>query len=433
MSDDAYNRRRSDEAYEQARQVIPGGVNSPARAFSSVEGAPIFMEEARGVTLTDIDGNEYVDFSGSWGPLIFGHAPDRVIDRVQKTAEKSTSFGTPTRLETEIAETVCERVPSIDQVRFVNSGTEATMSAVRLARGYTNRDGIVQFRGCYHGHVDALLADAGSGLMTHGIPSTPGVTDGTVEDTYLLPFNDDEAVRSLFEERGEEIAAVILEPVAGNMGVIPPRDGFLQTLREITEEHGSVLIFDEVITGFRLAPGGAQEKYGIEPDMTALGKIIGGGMPVGAFGGRNEIMDHLAPAGNVYQAGTLSGNPVSMAAGLETLRMLEETDPYDELDRKAEAFVREAEQIAAKHGIPLSTNRENSMISLFFQEGPVENEGDARESNTDRFADVHAHLLERGIYLPPSQFETIFINVPHDRNHLSRTLEAFEDALADLQ
>jgi glutamate-1-semialdehyde 2,1-aminomutase len=429
MSSDGYSRQQSDQEYEQAKQVIPGGVNSPARAFSSVEGAPIFFEEGSGVTLTDVDGNEYIDYVGSWGPLIFGHARERVIDRVQETAEKSTSFGAPTHIETEIAETVSEYVPSVDQVRFVNSGTEATMSAVRLARGYTGRDGIVKFTGCYHGHGDSLLVDAGSGLLTHGIPSTPGVTEGTAKDTFMLPFNDADALRTLFEERGDEIAGVILEPVAANMGVIPPEDGFLQLLRDVTEEHDALLIFDEVMTGFRLELGGAQERYDVTPDMTTLGKIIGGGMPVGAFGGKQEVMQHLAPAGDVYQAGTLSGNPISMAAGLETLRMLEEKQPYDELEQKAEWLASTAEEIGRDRNVPIHAVHAGSMVSLFLQEGPVRNYADATESDTDLFAKLHSGLLERGVYFPPSQYEAIFINEPHTEEHLQKTADAIDDVL----
>ncbi len=424
---DNYSREHSQNAYDRARKSIPGGVNSPARAFSSVEGPPIFIEEAKGVRLTDVDGNEYIDYVGSWGPLIFGHAHDRVIRRVQEVAEKSTSFGAPTNLESDIAEAVCTDVPSVDQVRFVNSGTEATMSAIRLARGYTGRDGIVKFSGCYHGHGDSLLVDAGSGLLTHGIPSTPGVTEGTAEDTYLLPFNDRDALRALFEERGNEIAGVILEPVAANMGVIPPRDGFLDTLRDVTAAHDALLIFDEVMTGFRLAKGGAQERYDVEPDMTTLGKIIGGGMPVGAFGGKQEVMQHLAPAGDVYQAGTLSGNPISMAAGLETLQMLDEHDPYDELEEKAQWLADTVDELGRKHRVPVHTVHAGSMVSLFMQEGPVRNFDDATDSDTVRFAHLHRGLLERGIYFPPSQFEAIFINDPHTEDHLQQTADAIDE------
>lgn len=424
---------KSDNEFNRAKQVIPGGVNSPARAFSSVSDSPVFADEASGVKLKDIDGNEYVDFSGSWGPLILGHAPDAVINDLEERLQQSTSFGIPTVVETKLAEKIISHMPAMDKIRFVNSGTEATMSAIRLARGVTNRKKMIKFRGCYHGHGDSLLVEAGSGLLTHGTPSSPGITEETAENTIVLPFNDAEAVEKLFTEKGSEIAGAIVEPVAGNMGVIPPKEHFLSTLREQTEQHDAALILDEVITGFRLGFGGAQEQYDIEPDLTTLGKVIGGGMPVGAFGGTNEYMQHLSPEGDVYQAGTLSGNPISMQAGLSTLTLLEEQNPYDELDRKSKWFCSEVKDRARQIDIPLTINRVGSMISLFFQEGPVENQNDANQCDLDRFSRFHHEMLKQGMYLPPSQFETIFINVPHTENHLQKALDAIEKAFSEIK
>lgn len=423
---------RSKSEFERAESSIPGGVNSPARAFSSVSSTPVFAERAKGSLLKDIDGNEYIDFSGSWGPLILGHAHDRVISDLQEQLQKSTSFGMPTVLETELAEKVISHVPSMDQVRFVNSGTEATMSAIRLARGVTDRDKIIKFRGCYHGHGDSLLVEAGSGLMTHGTPSSPGITEDNAKDTIVLSFNDVEEVNKVFNEAGDEIAGVIVEPVAGNMGVIPPTDDFLSTLRQQTESYGTALIFDEVITGFRLGFGGAQAHYNIQPDITTLGKIIGGGMPVGAFGGRQKYMKHLSPEGEVYQAGTLSGNPISMRAGLTTIQVLESRDPYSDLDETANRFTSEIEEIARKHSIPMTVHQVGSMMSMFFQDGTIQNKRDTDRCNLNHFSQFHSALLDQGIYFPPSQFETVFINHCHTSSDLEKALHAIDSAFKQI-
>lgn len=426
------NNDRSRELFEKSRQVIPGGVNSPVRAFKSVGADPVFYERAKGSHVWDADGNEYIDFVASWGPMILGHAPGVVLDAVREQLDKGTSFGAPTEIELKMAEAVAAAVPSIEEVRMVSSGTEATMSAIRLARGYTGREKFIKFDGNYHGHSDALLVAAGSGLVTLGIPSTPGVTKGAAADTVVLPYNDLEAVRSTLAEIGEQVAAIILEPVAGNMGVVPPAEGFLEGLRALCDEYGVVLIFDEVITGFRVALGGAQERFGVTPDLTTLGKIIGGGFPVGAFGGKREIMESLAPVGPVYQAGTLSGNPVAMVAGLALLGELSKPGVYDELERKGarlEAGLRAAVESA---GIEAYLTRVGSMACMFFAGGSVTDWTSAAKSDTERYARYFKGMLDRGITLAPSQFEATFVGLAHSDADIDAMTSAAAEVLATL-
>ena len=423
---------RSEAAFEAAQTYIAGGVNSPVRAFKSVGGSPVFINEASGARITDIDGNQYIDFVGSWGPMVVGHAHPDVVNMLQSLVGRGTSFGAPTELETDLARRVVEMVPSIDRVRFVNSGTEATMTAIRLARAATGRPKIVKFGGCYHGHSDSLLANAGSGMMTLGIPSSPGVTEGTVADTITIPFNSLPDVKEVFHEVGDQVAAVILEPVAGNMGVIPPAIGFLQGLRDMTRENGSLLIFDEVISGFRLAPGGAQEYYGVTPDLTCLGKVVGGGLPVGAFGGRADLMEQLAPTGPVYQAGTLAGNPLAMGAGIATLEILSQPDTYRKLDSLGEKLERGLRDAASQAGVPIHVNRVGSMMTGFFQTGPVTNFESAAKSDTDRYGAYHRAMIEQGIYLAPSQFEATFVSLAHTEADIAAAGEAAAKALASV-
>lgn len=426
-------RKKSEKLFNESERYIPGGVNSPVRAFGSVGGDPIFIKKAKGSKIYDRDGNEYIDYVSSWGPMILGHAHPEVVKAVRDAAEKGTSYGAPTELELEMAKLVVDLVPSIEKVRFVSSGTEAVMSAIRLARGYTGKEKIIKFEGCYHGHSDSLLAKAGSGIMTLGIPKTPGVTEGTAKDTLVLPFNDPEPVREVFSKRGDEIACVILEPVAGNMGVIPPKDGFLEDLREITEQHNTVLIFDEVITGFRVSPGGAQQLYGVEPDLTTLGKIIGGGLPVGAFGGKAEIMDYIAPDGPVYQAGTLSGNPLAMAAGIATLNNLTRGAVYENLEKMSAMLAKELGEVFNEAGLPVYRTRVGSMMSTFFTDKKVVDYETASTCDTKRYAKYFWKMIEEGCYFAPSQFEAAFVGVAHTELDIEKTVEAAKKALEGIK
>jgi glutamate-1-semialdehyde 2,1-aminomutase len=420
---------KSCQLFEQAKQLIPGGVNSPVRAFKSVGGEPLFIARGEGAYLYDVDGNRYTDYVCSWGPLILGHAPKPVVEAVQQAATRGTSYGAPTPLEVELAQMICEAVPSIELVRLVNSGTEATMSAIRLARGYTKRNKIVKFDGCYHGHADALLVAAGSGVMTLGIPGSPGVPESVVQDTIQARFNDLDQFREIVEAQGKDIACVIVEPIAGNMGVVPPSNGFLEGLRELTAQHGIVLIFDEVITGFRVAYGGAQELYGITPDMTTLGKIIGGGFPVGAYGGRRDIMEHIAPAGPVYQAGTLSGNPVAMTAGIAVLKVLKNKAIYEELEKKAQRLADGLAEAAKKANVPVTSNRVGSMMTTFFTNQPVTDYDSAKTADTQQYAKFFRAMLQRGTYFAPSQFEAAFVSTAHSDEDIRQTLAAAEEAM----
>lgn len=420
---------KSEELFKEALKVIPGGVNSPVRAFRGVGGDPFFVDRAAGASIWDVDGKEYIDFVGTWGPAILGHAPEVVLEAIASTSKKGVSFGIPNPLEVEMAQTICRWVPSIEKVRMVNSGTEATMSAIRLARGYTKREKIVKFEGCYHGHVDSLLVKAGSGALTHGEPDSAGVPAAFADLTITLPFNDPEALEKVFRASGELIAAVILEPVPANAGLYLPRPGFLELLRKLCTQYGAVLIFDEVMTGFRVAKGGAQELFNVRPDLTALGKVIGGGLPVGAFGGRKEIMDCLSPLGPVYQAGTLSGNPLAMAAGLAQLRELERCGGWERLESLGEVLESAVRETLFQLGRPLRFHRIGSMFCLFFTEQEVFDLGSAKTSDTKAFARFFHRCLEGGVYFAPSQFETGFLSVAHTEEQLVRTAEVASEAL----
>lgn len=417
--------QRSSALFTEAQRYIPGGVNSPVRAFKSVGGVPVFMKSANGAYLTDEDDRTYVDYINSWGPAILGHTHPAVLEAIQKQAEKGFSFGTPTELETEIAKFIVENVPNIDQIRMVSSGTEACMSSIRLARGYTRRDKIIKFEGCYHGHSDSFLIKAGSGAATFGNPNSPGVTQGTAKDTLLARYNDIEQVQDLFRHNTGEIAAVIIEPVAGNMGCVLPEHHFLQKLRELCDENGALLIFDEVMTGFRLAFGGAQELFGVQADLVTYGKVIGGGLPVGAFAGRNEIMDHLAPKGAVYQAGTLSGNPLAMRAGLETLKLIkEDANFFQKINKTTETLDFEIGKILNEKGIQHRINRKGSMMSVFFHISAVSDFDQAQQANHSLFNNFFHQLLKNGIYLPPSGYETWFISAAITETEIDKTLDA---------
>ncbi|MBF2463607.1 glutamate-1-semialdehyde 2,1-aminomutase [Listeria welshimeri] len=426
------NYSKSEKAFKEAKKVLPGGVNSPVRAFNSVDATPVFMDHGKGAYITDIDGNEYIDYVLSWGPLILGHANSSVVDAITKAAMKGTSFGTPTEIETELAKLVIERVPSIEIVRMVSSGTEATMSAIRLARGYTKREKILKFEGSYHGHGDSLLIKAGSGVATLGLPDSPGVTKGLAADTITVPYNDVEGAKLAFEKYGEEIAAVIVEPVAGNMGVVPPIEGFLEGLRDLTTKYGALLIFDEVMTGFRVDYYSAQGYYVVTPDITCLGKVIGGGLPVGAYGGKKEIMEQIAPAGSIYQAGTLSGNPLAMNAGFETVRQLtpQHYDVFRSLIKRMEEGLTE---ISTKREVPISINKAGSMFGFFFTDQKVINFDTAKTSNLEFFRNYYREMLNQGIFLPPSQFEGVFISTMHTEKEIDKTLEAFDHTCKTLR
>ncbi len=422
---------RSVANFKDAVELIPGGVNSPVRAFKSVEMNPVFAESGKGCKVTDVDGNRYIDYIGSWGPLILGHSHPKVVQAVKETAGKGTSFGLPTELETKMAKIVTERMPSVEIVRMVNSGTEATMSAIRLARAYTRRNKILKFEGNYHGHSDSLLIKAGSGVATLGLPDSPGVPDNLARFTLTVPYNDLESIRLAFEKFGDDLAAVIVEPVAGNMGVVPPQPGFLEGIRKITEQYGTLLIFDEVMTGFRVGYYSAQGRYGITPDLTTMGKVIGGGLPVGAFGGKREIMELIAPSGPVYQAGTLSGNPLAMAAGIATL---EEMTPaaYDQLEQKGAMLEAGFRQNAEEAGIPHFINRVGSMLCMFFTNETVTNYEQAKTADSALFASYFRNMMEEGILIAPSQYEGMFISMAHSNEDLNRTLEANRRALRKL-
>ncbi|ACO04242.1 MAG TPA: glutamate-1-semialdehyde 2,1-aminomutase [Persephonella sp.] len=423
---------RSLNLFEEAQRYLVGGVNSPVRAFKSVGMEPLFIQKGKGSRVWDVDGNEYIDYVLSWGPLILGHANDQIVNAIKQVANYGTSFGAPTELEIEMAKAVVDAVPSIEMVRFVNSGTEATMSAIRLARGYTGKKKIVKFEGCYHGHVDSLLVSAGSGVATLSIPGTPGIPEEFANLTIVLPYNNIDAVEETFKKHGDDIACVIIEPVAGNMGVVAPSKEYHQRLREITKEYGALLIWDEVMTGFRLAYGGAQELYGIEPDLTTLGKVIGGGLPVGAYGGKREIMEYVAPVGPVYQAGTLSGNPLAMAGGLRQLQILKEKNPYPDLDRKGKKLEEGLRYLSEKYGIPATVNRVGSMITAFFTDKEVVDFETAKSSDLDRFAKFFRLMLEKGVYLAPSQFEAAFLSTAHSDEDIDETLNKAEDCFKQL-
>lgn len=422
-------KQKSEELFAQAQRLMPGGVNSPVRAFKAVGGNPIFIQEASGSKIRDVDGNEYIDYVASWGPLIHGHAHPRIVEAINRAAVKGTSYGAPTQMEINLAEGVIRAFPSMEMVRMVSSGTEAAMSAIRLARGYTGRDKIVKFEGCYHGHGDSLLVKAGSGLMSLGIPECPGIVADLAAKTLTLPYNHPHRVRELFDDQGDTIACLIVEPIAGNMGVVPPKPGFLDVLREVTSKSGAVLIFDEVITGFRVSLGGAQEIFGIQPDLTCLGKIIGGGLPVGAYGGRKEIMERVAPLGAVYQAGTLSGNPLAMAAGIETLAMLSDKKVYDDLERKSDKLCQGLKKNVDELGISARFTRVGSMFSMFFTDQEIVEYDSVMSCDTGFFKRYFNAMLEEGVYIAPSQFEAGFMSTVHTDEDIERTIDISRKAL----
>ena len=424
---------QSEELFARARKLIPGGVNSPVRAFKAVGGSPLFIRKAEGSRIWDADGRGFIDYVGSWGPMILGHAYPPVIQAICQAAQRGTSYGAPCVQEIELAERVTRLVPTVEKVRFVSSGTEATMSALRLARGFTGRHKILKFDGCYHGHADSLLVAAGSGVATLGIPGSPGVPPGTVADTLVAPFNDVDAVEKVIAQHGRELAAVIIEPVAGNMGCVEPRPGYLQALREITRSAGTLLVFDEVMTGFRVSLGGAQARYGVRPDLTCLGKIIGGGLPVGAYGGRAEIMDQVAPDGPVYQAGTLSGNPLAMVAGCVTLDALLPPETYERLESLSSRLEQGLRRAAAATDLKLTLNRVGSMITLFFAPGPIHDFAAAKRCDTSLYARFFQGLLKRGVYFPPAQFEAAFVSLAHGEKDIDATIEAASATLKDLR
>lgn len=426
------NHKKSQAAFETAKVRIPGGVNSPVRAFKSVGCDPIFIASAKGSTITDIDGNSYIDYVGSWGPMILGHCHPKVVEAIQSAAAQGASYGAPTELETQLAERVCDAYPNIEMVRMVSSGTEATMSAIRLARGYTGRDKILKFDGCYHGHADSLLVNAGSGAATFGVPSSPGVPEDFAKHTLTATYNDMDEVRRLVMQNKGEVAAIILEPIAGNMGCVPPLPGFLQKLRQLCDDEEIVLIVDEVMTGFRVAYGGAQERFDIRGDLVCLGKIIGGGLPVGAFGGKREIMEKLSPEGGVYQAGTLSGNPLAMSAGIATLELLKEDGFYDQIEEKSAYLEKGLSQVTGASKIPTCWQRVGGMFCTYFQEGPVTSFADAKRSDLDRFGLFFRRMLDEGINLAPSQFEAGFMSIAHTKENLDKTIAAVDKVLKTL-
>ena len=424
----------SKDLFERAQLYIPGGVNSPVRAFSSVGGTPVFFREATGSIMIDVEGKEYIDYIGSWGPMILGHSHPPVLEALKNAADKSTSFGAPTELETNIAELICGMVPGVEKVRMVNSGTEACMSAIRVARAFTNRDKFIKFEGCYHGHSDAFLIKAGSGAITLGVPNSPGVTSGTAKDTLLARYNDLAHVEEVLEANKEEVAAIIIEPVAGNMGCIPPVEGFLEGLRKLSDKHNAVLIFDEVMTGFRLSSGGAHKLYNIQPDLVCLGKIIGGGLPVGAFGGKKEIMNMVAPLGPVYQAGTLSGNPLAMSCGYTLLKELKDQPViFEELENKTAYLEQGMRTIFEKHDLSVCINRVGSMLSFHFNISEVTNFDDACAADAEYFKKVFHGMLKRGVYLAPSAFESLFISRTHTKELLDRTLTALDQTIIEIE
>ena len=423
---------KSDYLFSRAQQLIPGGVNSPVRAFRAVGRTPLFIRHAEGAYITDADWNKYIDYVGSWGPMILGHAHPVVIEAIRAAASRGTSYGAPTELEIDLGAEISAAFPSVEKVRLTSSGTEAAMSAIRLARGFTGRDRIVKFEGCYHGHSDSLLVKAGSGLATFGTPDSAGVPADFARNTIVVSYNDSDALSKVFAEQGSEIACVIIEPVAGNMGCVPPGPGYLEAVREITSRHGALLIFDEVITGFRIAYGGAQEFYGVKADLTCLGKIIGGGLPVGAFGGRAEGMDRVAPMGPVYQAGTLSGNPLAVTAGLSMLKLLKDSNPYEELERRSAKLEQGLRDVASRAGIASTVNRVGSMLTAFFTEGPVTDWPSAKTCDTDRYGRFFRAMLDEGVYLAPSQFECAFVSYAHSDELIEKTVDAASRAMRAL-